>query len=224
GLTTLWPRLILEGPPERGELAHPSIGGEVTIDIYGQDLPGFAGFQIELHFLPLAQAAPTFVIALNDPPVGGPWDDRKVVHNDTFLPNIDTISNGQIVGLTSLDADNSIGGKTLLMSITYEYTRDAAAVAWYTIDANRETTAADDRDENPLPFEVITGGLNIGWPIRGDADGNCIVNVLDMLTVRNAFLKNIYSADNWQADVNNDGTVDVLDMLEVHIALKDACP
>ncbi|NQT19554.1 MAG: hypothetical protein HQ592_07605, partial [Planctomycetes bacterium] len=96
-------------------------------------------------------------------------------------------------------------------------------VTWFTVDPKGTTNVKNSAD-NPLPFDVITGSVNLGWPIRGDADGNCIVNVLDMLIVRNAFLKSIYSDDNWKADVNNDTTVDVMDMLEVRDALKNECP
>ncbi|NQT20746.1 MAG: right-handed parallel beta-helix repeat-containing protein, partial [Planctomycetes bacterium] len=61
------------------------------------------------------------------------------------------------------------------------------------------------------------------WPITGDVNGDCVVNILDMLFVRNTFLRDIATADNWRADVNSDGTIDVIDMLIVRDSIKDEC-
>ena len=61
------------------------------------------------------------------------------------------------------------------------------------------------------------------WNIPGDVNGDCVVNVLDMLFVRNTFLHNTASGDNWKADVDSDGQIDVLDMLIVREAMKDEC-
>ena len=168
---------------------------------------------------------PTFAVAYNNiPPAGGaPWDDRKIVHNDVFLPQIMEVHSGQSYGLLSTERewipepppgdwgdyiDKSIGDKTWLMSVTYVFAR----------------TQVGDANEDPLPFDVIPGSLNIGWTIPGDINGDCSVNVLDMLFVRNSLQKDVYSSDYWKADINRDRQVNVLDMILVRNELKSTCP
>ncbi|NQT21319.1 MAG: hypothetical protein HQ592_16555 [Planctomycetes bacterium] len=93
---------------------------------------------------------------------------------------------------------------------------------------------ASDYDNEPMPN---FGRVNIGaygntdrasrsgprWNIPGDVNGDCVVNVLDMLFVRNTFLHDKATADNWKADVNSDGQIDVIDMLIVRDSLKEEC-
>ncbi|NQT21198.1 MAG: hypothetical protein HQ592_15935 [Planctomycetes bacterium] len=93
---------------------------------------------------------------------------------------------------------------------------------------------ADDCSNEPPPNG---GRINMGaygntdraarsgpwWNIPGDINGDCVVNVLDMLFVRNTFLEDKTTADNWRADVDSDGQIDVIDMLIVRDNLKEEC-
>jgi hypothetical protein len=47
------------------------------------------------------------------------------------------------------------------------------------------------------------------------AVGNCPVDVLDLIIVRNHLGMDPASADNWRADINEDGRIDVLDLIRV---------
>jgi len=57
----------------------------------------------------------------------------------------------------------------------------------------------------------------------GDANGDCRVDILDLLFVRNRLLKDVSTDDNWQADVNGDGAIDILDLLFVRNNLNSTC-
>jgi hypothetical protein len=58
----------------------------------------------------------------------------------------------------------------------------------------------------------------------GDANGDCRVNVLDLIFVRNRLNQDVGTADNWQADVNTDGKINVLDLIYVRNRLNTKCP
>jgi len=85
--------VYLEGPDQRGEGPLPLASGtgndwenfgEVTIDIYAENLPGFAGFQLAID-LP----SPPFYVAYNHvPPHNEYFGDRKIVWNEELFPSI----------------------------------------------------------------------------------------------------------------------------------------
>ena len=59
------------------------------------------------------------------------------------------------------------------------------------------------------------------YNMLGDANGDCVVNVLDLITIRNRLGSN--SADSWRGDVNLDGSVDVLDLISARNKLGTRC-
>ncbi|HUW34007.1 MAG TPA: dockerin type I domain-containing protein, partial [Planctomycetota bacterium] len=61
------------------------------------------------------------------------------------------------------------------------------------------------------------------YHMLGDANGDCVVNVLDLIFIRNRLGKPIESADNCRADVNVDGSVDVLDLISTRNKLGARC-
>jgi hypothetical protein len=70
----------------------------------------------------------------------------------------------------------------------------------------------------------FTIGMTPGeWLVSGDANGDCSVNILDMLFVRNRLGQDTASGDNWQADVNEDAGINILDMIFVRNALNTSC-
>lgn len=61
-------------------------------------------------------------------------------------------------------------------------------------------------------------------PLPGDMNGDCKVNILDMLFVRNQLGEDPASDPNAaKADINNDGKVNILDLLKVRNLLKTTC-
>lgn len=69
-----------------------------------------------------------------------------------------------------------------------------------------------------------TEGYTFHWPITGDANSNCSVNVLDLIYIRNQLGKDIISGDLWRADINNDGRINVLDLIATRNKLGTKCP
>jgi len=55
-----------------------------------------------------------------------------------------------------------------------------------------------------------------------DVDSNRMVNILDLLYVRNRIGSDPSSGENWRADVNRDGRINLLDLLVVRKHLNDS--
>jgi len=62
------------------------------------------------------------------------------------------------------------------------------------------------------------------WPIEGDANGDCRVNILDLIFIRNKLNQSVETGDNWKADVNQDTRINILDLIFVRNKLNTQCP
>jgi len=64
----------------------------------------------------------------------------------------------------------------------------------------------------------------LAWPIEGDANMDCRVNILDLIFIRNKLNQPVGTGDNWKADVNGDGRINILDLIFVRNKLNTQCP
>ena len=62
------------------------------------------------------------------------------------------------------------------------------------------------------------------WPIEGDANMDCRVNILDLIYIRNKLNQAVGTDDNWKADVNEDTRINILDLIFVRNKLNTQCP
>ncbi|HUU82808.1 MAG TPA: dockerin type I repeat-containing protein, partial [Phycisphaerae bacterium] len=62
------------------------------------------------------------------------------------------------------------------------------------------------------------------WPILGDTNGDCRVNILDLIFIRNKLNQPVGTGDNWKADVNEDTKINILDLIFVRNKLNTQCP
>lgn len=62
-----------------------------------------------------------------------------------------------------------------------------------------------------------------GWNIQCDVNDDCIVNILDMILIRNKLNADTATGDNWKADVTGDGAINILDMILVRNNLNASC-
>jgi len=61
------------------------------------------------------------------------------------------------------------------------------------------------------------------WRLQGDCNWDCVVNILDMLFVRDRIGLDPTIGSNWKADVNMDGNINILDLLVVRNLLTTTC-
>jgi len=73
-----------------------------------------------------------------------------------------------------------------------------------------------------LEVEVFKLNPN-AWPIPGDANLDCKVNILDLIFVRNRLNADLETGDNWQANVNGDDKINILDLIFVRNRLNTQC-
>jgi len=95
------------------------------------------------------------------------------------------------------------------------------------INLDIDTEGFFGADELLFDLAVSADGLelqvlyNRTGPLPGDTNGDCFVNVLDMIAIRNHLGD---PAASWQAfDVNNDGFINVIDMIFVRNNLNETC-
>ncbi|HUW33634.1 MAG TPA: dockerin type I repeat-containing protein [Planctomycetota bacterium] len=62
------------------------------------------------------------------------------------------------------------------------------------------------------------------WPVEGDANMDCRVNILDLIFIRNKLNQDVGTDDNWKADVNGDTRINILDLIFVRNKLNTSCP
>jgi len=62
------------------------------------------------------------------------------------------------------------------------------------------------------------------WPIDGDANQDCRVNILDLIFIRNKLNQPVGTGDNWKANVNEDAKINILDLIFVRNKLNTQCP
>ncbi|HUS57249.1 MAG TPA: dockerin type I repeat-containing protein, partial [Planctomycetota bacterium] len=100
---------------------------------------------------------------------------------------------------------------------------------------------AEDRFQagQPIHFSIKTSSVGERWSplsntaavtipgdvrLPGDVNGDCKVNVLDLIFIRNRLNASPDTGDNWKADVNEDGKINVLDLIFVRNRLNTQCP
>ena len=62
------------------------------------------------------------------------------------------------------------------------------------------------------------------WRITGDVNGDCRVNVLDLIIIRNLLGQDPSTGTNWRADINQDAAINVLDLIVARNNLGSKCP
>jgi len=72
-----------------------------------------------------------------------------------------------------------------------------------------------------VPATMDSQSIRIG--LAGDADGNSIVNILDLIFIRPRIGQNVSTGSNRQADVTNDGLINILDLIAVRQHLNTRC-
>ena len=73
------------------------------------------------------------------------------------------------------------------------------------------------------PSEGIAAAAPPTWLIAGDANGDCKVDILDLMFIRSRLGRDTAAADNGQADLNEDGRINVLDLITARNKLGTHC-
>ena len=78
--------------------------------------------------------------------------------------------------------------------------------------------------EKHLQVTMNTPHAAIGiYRLVADMNGDCVVNILDLIIARNRLLQDVNSGENWLADVDDNGRINVLDMILIRNRLGNKC-
>jgi len=215
------PSLILRGPADRGEPPLPPAGGTFTVDVYLNNLYDFAGMQAALDFIDPSGADAGFLIST----AGGnsTFDGMKIDFNSSLWPVIFAVTAGDLrtFGFMSMAGDTDITQETWVFTITYEY--GPSAPGGYSIVTDPLLTAVGG-GSGGINFQESAGSLVIQQQaLRGDIDGNCVVDLADLIAVRDRLLVDPGSPGYLDADLNGDGRVNVLDLILVRNLMGRKC-
>jgi|GEM_PF-2372328 len=228
------PFIIIEGPDDRGE--DPAIVTDtdpLRIDIYGDNMPNFNAMQIGLRFLDaLGVPSSAFQISLTggDPDFGG----QAIDYNDSDLPPIAPLGafpvydavGRQVAGIVLPPlVGTDLYSKTRVFSIWYDYTPGLPDGTYQLAEDPNLTIVRDTQGE--FFYQVKSGSLTLIAalpPCVGDVTGNGVVDILDMIFVRDNLNQDPQSdPDAAKCDINKDGQVNILDLLIVRTNFG-ACP
>ncbi|HUU69749.1 MAG TPA: dockerin type I domain-containing protein, partial [Planctomycetota bacterium] len=70
---------------------------------------------------------------------------------------------------------------------------------------------------------VTSGDYNI-VDLPGDVNGDCVVNILDLIAIRNRQGQDPAIGENGKYDINGDGRINILDLILVRNRLNTQCP
>jgi hypothetical protein len=134
------------------------------------------------------------------------------------------------ISLVSLAADGTPGEAANFdntQNYTFAITRadtitgfDPAAIVIHTTNfqnglGTKEFSVANIGDEIVLVF---------GTALPGNVNGDCVVNILDLIGIRNHLNQDPTTpAENAAYDVNGDGSINILDMIYVRNRLNTKC-
>jgi len=162
-------------------------------------------------------------------------DDWEEGTGNPRLPSTDGVTWNDVPSLLGA-ADETLGvfwnagadGElTFSLSLAAPFVQDLAAggpVSLYLTAADDAIGFTFDSRRNTPPMLTVTAQQVLSpWPIPGDVNRDCRVNIIDLIAVRNLLCQDPASGDNWAADVNEDGSINIVDMIFVRNHLNTSC-
>ena len=138
----------------------------------------------------------------------------------TFSPAAGTYDYAQSVTISSATSGASIryttDGTTPSSTAGTVYTAPVSIGTSCTLKAIACKTSMDNSS-------VTSGDYNI-VDLPGDVNGDCVVNILDLIAIRNRQGQDPAIGENGKYDINGDGRINILDLILVRNRLNTQCP
>ncbi len=140
-------------------------------------------------------------------------------------PETFTITTGYNSTIIGSQNTTVASGKSAIVSFNWQTSSLARGV--YTITAHASTVTGETNLSNN---NLACPGPGCGWSgfftvkLKGDVNGDCKVDIVDLASVGAAFGKSVgQSGYNPAADINNDGIVNIVDMVLVAGSFGQTC-
>ncbi|HUW33696.1 MAG TPA: dockerin type I repeat-containing protein, partial [Planctomycetota bacterium] len=178
-------------------------GGTVTLYAWVKDTAGnVASASASIVYSTAVPAVSSVVVTDNG-------NDTATATWDTDIPAQGWVNYGPVA--LSGATPNTAGPETALVTSHSVTFATAAGVNYKIVIVNNEIASAPFFWPRP-------------WPIDGDANMDCRVNILDLISIRNKLNQDAGTGDNWKADVNEDTRINILDLIFVRNKLNTQCP
>jgi len=128
---------------------------------------------------------------------------------------------GDRPGITNYNAACDYG-ETVSLTAPPRVTTDDGVYKflWWELDSS-----AQPHEQDTLHVTMETSHeATAHYGLDCDVNGDCRVNVLDLILVRNKLGQDASTGDNWKVDVNGDGRINVLDLITARNNLGKNCP
>lgn len=135
---------------------------------------------------------------------------------------------------TAFDADPLFASTTDFHLESETGRWDPSTSAWVTDEVTSRCVDGGDAASSYSNEPAPNGGrINIGAygntpeaskHLKGDANEDCDVNILDLIFINGRMNQDVNSGDNWKADVNRDDLIDMNDLYFVRNVLNTTCP
>jgi len=160
------------------------------------------------------------------PPDGGAGFDWDLLDVYSALTLTATVGNPMTIELFS----DSSSGMDFAGSYAWEIMIAPTGITGFNRDAIvLDTDQFYNADDTLFDITVSTSGMEllllynaeVAPALPGDTNGDCVVNILDMIGIRNHL--NDWATSWPDFDVNNDTFINILDMIYVRNRLNDMC-
>ena len=136
-------------------------------------------------------------------------------------PVLGVIISGDAPGTTSYQASCPFNQNVTLSA---EMRPTISSITWMFLRWTIDGAAQPDRQATVAFTMDRTHALTAEYVISGDANGDCRINVLDLIAARNRLNQSAGEGTNWRADANGDSTINVLDLIYVRNRVGLVCP
>ena len=102
------------------------------------------------------------------------------------------------------------------MTISLDALPVEAQVYYFAITSRNDSGKESDLSSSPFVDTRV-------WPIPGDTNFDCRINIIDLIFVRNRLQQDPTTSNNWQVDVNKDGAINIIDLIFVRNYLGAYC-
>jgi len=209
--------VIIKGPGERGEGILPYGGGTLTVDVFLAGFPAINYLETAVQFTDLAGNPASFPVQTTD--ASSAFGNLMIDFNAMDFPHATTYAmsaNGPMIGFVSM-ADASAISETRIFTITYRY--GPSDHGTHAIAADPRFTEAGTLTAD-LPYYSVPGSVTISIP--GDLNGDCTVNILDLIALR-PHIGERGPSGSLYGDLNNDGLINILDLVQIRQRLGQKC-
>ncbi len=187
-------------------------GGMFTVDVDVRDVTNVGGFEMVLKFDPaILQVDPTNTVLSNFLASNG----RSI---SPLGPIVDNAAGTVRIGGFSFGSQAGASGSGTLATIAFVPQTAGVSPLSFQLFSLVDTLGAD------IPAAAQPGSINVTNGLAGDLDGNCSVDIVDIMQVAGRWGAQTGDVEfDEQDDLDSNGQIDIVDIMQVAGHWGDTC-